>query len=44
MDRSAATFSSVIGCHSVVDIGAPNAAILNPGEPRSVYFGVQAQF
>jgi iron complex outermembrane receptor protein len=33
-----------VATHSVLDAAAPNAAILNPGEPRSAYFGVQLQF
>ena len=33
-----------IATHNVVGVGDSNAAILNPGEPRSVYFGMQAQF
>lgn len=30
-----------VASHSVLDIAAPQAAILNPGEPRSAYFGLR---
>jgi iron complex outermembrane receptor protein len=33
-----------ISSHSVLDIAAPDAAILHPGEPRSAYVGVRLQF
>src|SRR5690606_25516973 len=33
-----------IATHNVVGVGNPTTAILNPGEPRSAYFGVQMQF
>ncbi len=39
-----ATGERYVATHNVVDVGASNAAMLNPGEPRSVYFGVQTQF
>jgi hypothetical protein len=29
---------------SVRDVAAANAEILNPGSPRSLYFGVQGRF
>jgi iron complex outermembrane receptor protein len=33
-----------IGSHGVRDSADPDAAILNPGEPRSVYFGFEGRF
>jgi iron complex outermembrane recepter protein len=33
-----------VGTHSVVNIGTPNAAILSPGEPRSIYVGLKFRF
>lgn len=33
-----------VASHGVRDRAAPDAALLNPGEPLSAYFGVQAQF
>ena len=33
-----------VATHNVVERGAADAAMLNPGEPRSMYFGVQARF
>ena len=35
---------SYIARHSVAAVAAPTAAILSPGEPRSVYFGARLRF
>ena len=38
------TDKTYVAFNSVVDEAAPDAAILNPGEPRSAYVGVRLQF
>ena len=38
------TDEEYVATHGVRDTAAPDAAILNPGEPSSVFFGVQARF
>jgi iron complex outermembrane receptor protein len=38
------TDEEYVATHGVRDRAAPDAAILNPGEPSSFFFGVQARF
>ncbi|WP_200911587.1 TonB-dependent receptor family protein [Teredinibacter purpureus] len=38
------TDTDYVGTFTVVDIGSPDASILNPGEPRSIYIGLKFRF
>ena len=44
LDMRNLTDKEYVGVHSVVNTAAPDAAILQAGEPRSVYAGVRMQF